>query len=169
MNELNKKLRDRAIELGLCKQWKGEWDKDRTQDELIKMWKKGSDFCFEKHDFPNKEFIKAYFDRKVLNDNLVFVDEIVNITNGESGTWVINGNCTGNISFGGFAAARLYVRHDCDVSIDVSGMSKVFVSVYNNAKVNVKQSGSSKVYVYKKSPSCEVDLDGDVMAREGSI
>lgn len=84
-----------------------------------------------------------------------------------SGTWVLNGNCTGNISFGGFAAARLYVRHDCDISIDVSGMSKVFVSVYNNAKVNVKQSGSSKVYVYKKKTSCEVDVDGDVMVREG--
>ena len=168
MNELNKKLRDRAIELGLCKQWKSEWDKDRTQDELIKMWKKGSDFCFELHDFPNKEFIKAYFDRKVLNDNLVFVDEVVNVLNGDNGTWVLNGKCTGNISFGGFAAARLYVRHDCDVSIDVSGMSKVFVSVYNNAKVSVKQSGSSKVYVYKKNPSCEVDVDGDVMVREGS-
>lgn len=168
MNELNKKLRDRAIELGLCKQWKSEWDKDRTQDELIKMWKKGSDFCFELHDFPNKEFIKAYFDRKVLNDNLVFVDEVVNVVNGDNGTWVLNGKCTGNISFGGFAAARLYVRHDCDVSIDVSEMSKVFVSVYNNAKVNVKQSGSSKVYVYKKNPSCEVDVDGDVMVREGS-
>lgn len=169
MDELNKKLRDRAIELGLCKQWQGEWDKDRTQDQLIKMWKKGSDFCFELHDFPNKEFIKAYFDRKVLNDNLVFVDEIVNITNGENGTWVLNGNCTGNISFGGFAAARLYVRHDCDVSIDVSEMSKVFVSVYNNAKVSVKQSGSSSVYVYVHGEDCTVETEGYVMQRKSQM
>ena len=167
MNELNKKLRDRAIELGLCEQWEGEWDKDRTQDELIKMWKKGSDFCFELHDFPNKEFIKAYFDKKVLNDNLVYVDEVVNVENGGNGTWVLNGKCTGNISFCGFAAARMYVRHDCDVSIDVSGMSKLFVSVYNNAKVNVKQSGKARVYVYKKSPSCEVNVVGDVNIRNG--
>jgi hypothetical protein len=169
MNELNKKLRDRAIELGLCQQWQGEWEKDRTQDELIKMWKKGSDFCFEKHDFPNKEFIKAYFDRKILNDNLVFVDEVVNVVNGGNGTWVLNGKCTGNISFGGFAAARLYVRHDCDVSIEVSGMSKVFVSVYNNAKVNVKQSDSSSVYVYTHGENCAVETSGNVIQRKSQM
>lgn len=167
MNELNRKLRDRAIELGLCEQWQGEWDKDRTQDELIKMWKKGSDFCFELHDFPNKEFIKAYFDRKVLNDNLIFVDEVVNSVNGGDGTWVLNGKCTGKISFSGFAAARLHIRHDCEVSIEASEMSKVFVSVYDKAKISVRQSGSSKVYVYKKSPVCKVSADGDVMVRSG--
>ena len=169
MNELNKKLRDRAIELGLCEQWQGEWDKDRTQDELIKMWKKGSDFCFELHDFPNKEFIKAYFDRKVLNDNLIFVDEVVNSVNGGDGTWVLNGKCTGKISFSGFAAARLHIRHDCEVSIEASEMSKVFVSVYDKAKISVRQRGDSSVYVYTHGEDCTVETEGDVMQRKSQM
>lgn len=45
MDELNKKLREKAILYGLCEQWTNDWSENRNKQELIEMWLRGIDFC----------------------------------------------------------------------------------------------------------------------------
>ena len=67
---LNSKLKQRAVQLGLCTQWTSEWESEESQDMLVKKYKRGIDFCIE-NNYPNNEFIKANFSRDVLLNNLV--------------------------------------------------------------------------------------------------
>ncbi|EJW95600.1 hypothetical protein EVA_16282 [gut metagenome] len=162
--ELNRRLKDRAVALGLCRQWTGEWESNETKDHLIKKYKKGIDFCI-KHDYPNNEFIKANFPKKLLHDNLVFVDEHIDMI-GKSGVYVINGSCEGSLMFSGYSAATVYVRHDTNISITAKDFAKVFVSVFDDAELNVKAFEGSKIYVYGKSDRCKIAGAGNWLLRQ---
>ena len=37
MDELNKKLREKAILYGLCEQWTNDWSENRNKQELIEL------------------------------------------------------------------------------------------------------------------------------------
>lgn len=162
MNRLNSELRGHAVSYGLCTQWQGDWQNNKSQQELIEMYIRGIDFCIE-HDYPSVEYIKANFDRDLLHKNHVFADEPV--AGGDNGVYVVNGKCSGKLSFGKFAAATLHLRHDSELNIEVEGCAKIFVSVYDRAKVHVKQSDVAKVYVYVLSKDCNVESEGNVMVR----
>lgn len=58
MNRLNSELRGHAVSYGLCTQWQGDWQNNKSQQELIGMYIRGIDFCIE-HDYPTVEYIKA--------------------------------------------------------------------------------------------------------------
>lgn len=76
MNRLNSELRGHAVSYGLCTQWQGDWQNNKSQQELIGMYIRGIDFCIE-HDYPTVEYIKGNFDRSLLHQNHIFVDEPV--------------------------------------------------------------------------------------------
>jgi len=153
MNRLNSELRGHAVSYGLCTQWQGDWQNNKSQQELIEMYIRGIDFCIE-HDYPTVEYIKGNFDRSLLHQNHIFVDEPV--TGGNNGVYVLNGKCSGKLSFGKFTAATLHLRHD----------SEFFVSVYDRAKLHVRQSDVAKVYVYVHGKDCQVQYEGYVLIRE---
>ena len=108
------------------------------------MYIRGIDFCIE-HDYPTVEYIKGNFDRSLLHQNHIFVDEPV--TGGDNGVYVLNGKCSGKFSFSKFTAATLHLRHDSELALEVEDCAKVFVSVYDRAKLYVRQSDMAKVYV----------------------
>ena len=54
MNRLNSELRGHAVSYGLCTQWQGDWQNNKSQQELIGMYIRGIDFCIE-HDYPTVE------------------------------------------------------------------------------------------------------------------
>jgi hypothetical protein len=146
MNELNNELRNTAIDAGLCNVWQNDWSVDKTPEELIEMYKRGIDFCI-KHDYPTLDYIKNNFPRKLLNDNLIFVDERIDFGNKElpSGVWVINGSCTGTLIFNRWAAATVYVRHNSNVTIVADGSARVFVRVMDNAEVETSTRLGGKI------------------------
>nr|DAV38587.1 MAG TPA: hypothetical protein [Caudoviricetes sp.] len=164
MDRLNCKLRDRAITLGLCQQWQGEWMDGKSKDELVEMYVRGLDFCIE-HNYPSNDFIAANFEPEVLHRNGVWLNERVVTCGVPNSVLVLNGCCTGVLKFGGYDVCTIYVRHDSEVEINADGVSKVFISVFDNAKVKVKQSDLAKVYVYKHGDKCVVGTDGDVRMR----
>ena len=162
--ELNSILKERARSLGLCDQWFGEWKSDESQDELVEKYKKGLDFSI-KRDYPGNDFIKKYFDSNILHRHNVYVDERVPVK-GESGVWVINGQCNGVIVFDEWSAATLYIRHNSKLKVVCAGHSKVFISVFDQSEVEVYSMENSCVYVYKNGERCKCVTSEGVRVRE---
>ena len=110
------------------------------------------------------EYIKGNFDRSLLHQNHIFVDEPV--IGGDNGVYVLNGKCSGKLSFGKFTVVTLHLRHDSELTLEVEDCAKVFVSVYDRAKLHVRQSDVAKVYVYVHGKDCQVQYEGYVLIRE---
>lgn len=148
MNNLSETLKQQAVDLGLCRPWTEAWG-DCDQQELIDKYKKGIDFCIDKQ-YPSNEFIKANFDRALLNENLIFVDEHIRLDDAPSGIYILNGECTGRIWFGKWAAATIFVRHNSKIRIEADRYAKVFVRLYDNAEVECDYDESAVVKVYDR-------------------
>lgn len=149
MNKLNEELRTQAIKNGLCAAWRHSWESDKTQQELIDMYVKGIDFSLL-HDWPSVNFIKANFDRELLNRNLLFVDEDIDLDNAPSGVYVLNGECSGIIRLAPWAVATLYLRHNTNIRIIAGDFARVFVRLYDNADATVNAGESTVVKVYDR-------------------
>lgn len=145
MENLSETLKQQAISLGLCKQWTEAWGNPDQQD-LIDKYKSGLDFCIE-HQYPSNEFIRENFDRELLHENLIYVDEQLCLDDAPSGEYVLNGECTGTLHFRSWAAATVYVRHTSHVCIIAEDFSKVLVRVYDEAEVNVCDVGDAVVRI----------------------
>lgn len=148
MDNLSETLKQQAIGLGLCKPWTEAWG-DCDQQELIDKYVKGIDFCIE-HQYPSNDFIKANFERDLLNANLIFVDEYVDMDMAPSGIYILNGECSGSIRFAPWTAATVYVRHTSNVRIIADDFAKVFVRLYDEAEAVVESDESAVVKVYDR-------------------
>lgn len=148
MNNLSETLKQQAVDLGLCRPWTEAWG-DCDRQELIDKYKKGIDFCIDKQ-YPSNEFIKANFDRALLNANLIFVDEHIRLDDAPSGIYILNGECSGSIRFAPWTAATVYVRHTSNVRIIAGDFAKVFVRLYDEAEVEIEAEESAVVRVYDR-------------------
>lgn len=148
MNNLSETLKQQAVDLGLCRPWTEAWG-DCDQQELIDKYKKGIDFCIDKQ-YPSNEFIKANFDRDLLNANLIFVDEYLDFDMMPSGVYILNGECTGSIRFAPWTAATVYVRHKSNVTIIADDFAKVFVRLYDEAAAETEAEEGAVVRVYDR-------------------
>ena len=148
MNNLSETLKQQAVDLGLCRPWTEAWG-NCDQQELIDKYKKGIDFCIDKQ-YPSNEFIKANFDRDLLNANLIFVDEYLDFDMMPSGIYILNGECSGSIRFAPWTAATVYVRHKSNVTIIADDFAKVFVRLYDEAEAETEAEESAVVRVYDR-------------------
>lgn len=147
MENLREILKCQAESLKACK--KGLRNFPDTEQGMIERWKQNIDFAIE-NNFPSVDVIRENFDRSLLHENLIFVDEHLNLDDAPSGVYVINGECSGTLHFREWAAATVYVRHSSKVSIISEDFTKVFVRVYDEADVNVCDVGDAVVKVYDR-------------------
>ena len=150
MNNLSDILKNEAVERNLCAQWTTEWADDSDQQTLIDKYKCGLDFIIKQGEWPTNEFIKANFDRELLHKNLIFVDEDIDMECAPSGIYVLNGECSGKLWFGEWAAATVFVRHDSKIRIEADRFAKIFVRLYDNADVECDYAESAIVKVYDR-------------------
>ena len=148
MENLSETLKQQAVDLGLCHPWTEAWG-DCDQQELIDKFVKGIDFCLERN-WPTSDFIKANFDRTLLNANLIFVDEHISLDDAPSGIYILNGECSGSIRFAPWTAATVYVRHTSNVRIIAGDFAKVFVRLYDGAEVETEAKEGAVVKVYDR-------------------
>lgn len=148
MSNLSDILKQEAVGLGLCKPWTEAWG-ECSQQELIDKFKTGLDFCLERN-WPSTDFIKSNFDRALLNENQIFVDEHINLETAQSGIYVINGECSGKLWFGEWAAATIFVRHKSNVTIIADDFAKVFVRVYDEADAEVVELDEAVIKMYDR-------------------
>lgn len=139
-------MKSEAIGLGLCPKWQRNWAADSSAQELIDKYKKGIDFCIQ-NDFPSNEFIIRNFSRELLEENLIFVDEYLDVQNAADGIYILNGSCGGQISFGEWSTATLFMRHDSSVKVYAAPFSKLFIRLYDGAEVDVDASEDASVRV----------------------
>lgn len=150
MENLSYILKQEAVERNLCAKWTAEWADDSDQQTLIDKYVRGIDFIIKQGEWPTNEFIKANFDRELLHDNLIFVDEHIDLTDAPSGIYILNGECSGALLFGQWGAATIYVRHNSKVRIEADRFAKVFVRLYDNAEVEYDIDGNAVVKVYDR-------------------
>lgn len=149
MNNLSETLKQQARSLGLCDEWFGEWAENCSQQELIDKYIRGLDFAI-KHQYPSNEFIKENFDHELLNKNHIFVDEFINEEKAPSGSYVINGECSGTIRIAPWSVATIYVRHTSSVNIIASDFAKVFIQLYDDAEVETCSCDYAVIKVYDR-------------------
>lgn len=150
MNQLSNELKQQAISRHLCEKWTNEWADNSTQQELIDKYKNGFDFILQqKTAWPTNEYIKANFNKELLRENLIFVDEKVNMEDAPSGVYIFNGDCEGQLTFKSWGVATIYVRHTSHLHITAQDHAKVFVRVYDNAQAE-GESGASATLITRK-------------------
>lgn len=147
--ELNIALREMARTQGLCDEWYGEWKDDDTIDMCLDRAVRGFDFCV-KSDYPPLGFIRRNFDKEALHRHNIYLDEEVKVEDGENGYYMFLGDCVADISFDGFKAASVYVRHGCNVNVKASGGAKVFVTYYDGSKGECSNDGWSVCKKYDR-------------------
>lgn len=150
MDNLSETLKHEAIGRALCAKWQSEWADDSDQQTLIDKYKRGIDFIIKQGEWPTNDFIKANFDRELLHDNLIFVDEDIDLECAPSGIYILNGKCSGVLRFGEWAAATIFVRHNSKIRIEADSFAKVFVRLYDNADVECGYNESAVVKVYDR-------------------
>lgn len=149
ITELNNDLRAKAIKLNLCQQWQSDWADNKTPQELIEMYKRGIDFGIA-NQYPSNEYIKANFDRGLLNQNLVFVDEDIDLTDAPSGVYILNGECSGTIHIAPWSVATLYLRHYSNVQIEAGDFARVFIRLYDDSDATVSAAENAIIKVYDR-------------------
>lgn len=161
LDVLNRMLKVGAMQHGLCEKWTREWGEDNDVDSLCEKFKNGLDFCIA-NDWPSKEFLDEMFDKEELARRGIY-DGYAGIDGGGNGTIVVQHGSSGELHFGGYDAATVWVRHDSELYVSVCGHAWAFVHVYDNANVTVEKNGcDSKVIVKRHSADAMVLTRGDV-------
>lgn len=160
MKELSIELRDMARKAGLCDQWFGEWKDDSDNATLFDKYKRGIDFCIE-HGYPTNEYIKSHWDKEMLIDNNIFVDDKDVSVEMVKGTVIVNGDSDISLKCESFGTADVYVRHTSKMKVAATGFARVMLNVYDDAEVEVDCSEMAKVYVYRHSESSKVKSIGE--------
>jgi hypothetical protein len=141
---VSEELKERAISLGLCKEWTGEWQKEDL-DSLCEKYARGIDFCID-HDYPTTEYMKAHFDG-VMQKHGIYVNDVFDEKNARK--IIINGISVGHLLYDSYSVGKIYLRHSSQLKLDVEDNSKVFIFVYDDSFVEINNGENSKVYVYK--------------------
>lgn len=147
MENLSETLKRQAEALNACK--KGLRNFPATEQGMIERWKENLDFALE-NNFPSVEIIRDGFDRSLLHENLIYVDEHLNLDNAPNGIYVLNGACTGVLHFSEWVAATVYVRHLSKVSIIAEDFAKVFIRLYDEGEADIIDLYGSTVKVYDR-------------------
>lgn len=144
-NSVNKYLLDRAIPLGLCEPWQKLMATGDT-DKLLALYRKGIDFCLS-NDFPSNADLKRLAGDK-LKEYGLHVDSTVTLTN-EPFT-VLLGGSIGNLSYSGYSASRLFIKHKSQAVIDVFGNAYLDIDCFDGSAVNVvcRDNATVRVAVY---------------------
>lgn len=135
-----------AKECGICVEWYGKL-RTADKDGMLEMYKKGIDFV-GKHGVVPVEYLLEHAGREMLHRHLIYADERVPDA-GKSGVYVFCGNCSGEITFSGYAAATVHVLQGSSVRVKAAGLSKVFAHVYGDAVAEISEEDAGRAFLYR--------------------
>lgn len=145
--ETSEYLFKKAVELGLCQEWKSGWKDDL--DSLLTMYKKGIDFCIE-HDYPNLDFVRKNLSGKTEHKD-IYIDAEKTIEAYKE-TIICLGNCKMTFEVKPYAVVRIYVLHNSEIKINVSEGAILMIDAYDNSHVAVTgYADKTKAYRYDNS------------------
>jgi len=146
-----KTIKQKAVEVGLCKPYESEWQDDSN---LIERYIKGITFCMEKN-FITLEDMKP-FDAELVENN-VFNDKDVDhlLT---SDTYIYTSS-RGKLEINDYNVSRVYSSMDSTLKITAKNNAILYIDAYHdsniqiivedNAKVSVSQYNNSSIQILK--------------------
>lgn len=129
MDNVNEKLRNEAVNLGLCDKWQSEWKESWDKQKLIDKFYEGLDFCIINH-YPSNEFIKRNFDRDLLRKNGLLVDDEYSLLNPKQS--ILLGTSKSTVRVNAMNVSRIWVRDISSVKIIARGYAGVIVHVLDS-------------------------------------
>ena len=164
MENLSIELRTMARQNGLCNKWFGEWSDDCSDKELFDKYKKGIDFSI-KTNWLSNDFIKSHWDKNLLNENNIFVDDIGLSLDNLKRRVIINGDSDITLNYDMYCVADIYIRNNSKVQINADDNCIVMVNLHDNANVTVNSKGNSRVNIFTHSDNCKVKNIGTKEAK----
>lgn len=163
MNEkiINKLLKEKAIDCGLCDQWKKEWEQDWDFEKLANQFYRGLDFYLKTRFIPTK-FFKESFDIDFLRKNGILVDDKYSLLNPENA--ILIGNSNGTVRMNGFKATNVYVVDKSHLKIIAKNRSFVIVHALDRCVINASKNDLAHLVVIKHSP--DVKVEGNAIVKE---
>ncbi len=163
MNELNTTLRNQAIAHGLCLQWQQQWNCNWDKKKMIQKFFEGLDFCLM-YRYPSYEFIKKNFDKDLLRECNVLLDDKYSLLNAKE--CVLFGNSESTIRYNARNHGTIYIRDNSRAKIYASGKSFVIVHLLENANVSIEKIDNAKVVVITHSKDAVIIADKSVEIKE---
>lgn len=161
--ELNRCLRNKAIALGLCENWQGQWNNDWDEGKMIAKYKEGIDFCLANR-YPSNDFIKRNFSLKSLRKGGLFVDDKYSIN--DMRTVVALGSSNLRIRYNGNSIGEVYMTDDSIINLTARDDCHIIVHILGNAKISASQYGKASLLIIKHSTPCTVVTEGNVRIKE---
>ena len=156
-------LKEEAVLLGLCKEWKDDWKDNTSQQGLINKYFKGLDFPMKYH-WPSNKFIKEHFEIGILRKNNILVDDKRSLLNPKEA--VILGHTDATVRVNGSNNSSIYVRDNSRVEIIVRNSAFVIVHLFEKAHINVKAFDNPNVLVLKHSDDVSIASIGSIKIKE---
>lgn len=154
--KVNRILRQRAIDLGLCKQWQGQWKKDWPEEKMISKYKEGIDFCLA-NDYPSNEFIKENFSKEDLRKGGLFMDDKRSVLNEKM--IVVRGSSDITARYNGNTVAEIYITDESKLRLYAKNHCHVVLHILGDAQVEIEQEDDATVLAIKHSKTCGVHVE----------
>lgn len=163
MKELNKELRDQAIHLGICKEFRNLWKKDWSKEQMAERMYKGLDFCL-KHHWPSNDFIIKHFDKDFLRQVLVFVNDKYSVCNPKQS--LVLGSSEITFRYNAWGNGSIHIRDNSTAKIFAKNKSFVIVHLYEKAYVEAEQKDKATIVLIKHSPDVTIIADTNIKVKE---
>lgn len=163
MESINHKLREKAVSLGLCKEWQGMWNQDFDNDELADMMYRGIDFCIMNR-YPSKEFLTDNFSLEFLRDKKIFVNDRRSTNNPENSIAI--GKSEVKYRFNGSNSGNIYALDGSNIKVISKNRSFAIVHAFDNSHISAEQYDAAKLIVLRHSPNVSVATVGNVTVKD---
>lgn len=160
--KVNRILRQRAIDLGLCKQWQGQWKKDWPEEKMISKYKEGIDFCLA-NDYPSNEFIKENFSKEALVKGGLFVDMKRSVQN--MLRVVAKGTSEVTARYDGDTIGEIYAADNAIIHVYARNNSHVIVHMLGKAAVTAEQFDKATLLVIRHSMESSIITTGNTRTK----
>lgn len=145
IKDLTEELRITGMQHDLCTPWQKMLLNAKDKETLVKMYLRGIDFCIG-NDYPSVEYMERHF-KGVCEKFGVFVNELVDMKN--SLKIVTVGYCSGVVSYDGYSAGQVFVKHDSRLDIVADDHANVTIDCFDNSIVSIKAIESAVVTVFR--------------------
>lgn len=161
--ELNKTLRRKAVDNGLCEAWQKDWTQDWPKEVMLEKFKSGIDFCLS-NDYPGNDFIKENFTKEELRSAAILVDDVWSMVNPREA--VLLGGSSSTIRYNGTSVGRVHICGNSNAKVVAKNRSFVIVHLVGNAAVDAETEGKGKVSVIRHDEGTSVKTAGNVSVRK---
>lgn len=148
MNKLNDYLKSHAIRHGLCAKWQHEWNDNWSHRKLIGKFFDGIDFCI-KNNYPDADFVKRSFDRDLLRECGVFMDDTFSAVNLQRATAWGDSNVT--LRYNALNSGHVWVKDNSSLTVHSHNFSFVVVHLFGKARLHAFQHDKSKILAIRHS------------------